>query len=232
MPTAFLQERATGPGPCHVPASNAGAAVPPQRAAIEAATRRPEPELLPGLIEEARLAPADAAAAERLALRLARPLREAARRLRPAPAWCRACCRSSRSLAGRRRADVPGRGAAAHSRRGDARRADPRQDRRAASGTRTSAAAPRCSSTPRPGACSSPASWSRRTASRPRRARSRASSRKGGEPLIRKGVDLAMRADGRAVRHRRDDRRGARQCAAARGARAFAIRTTCSAKRR
>ena len=41
---------------------------------------------------------------------------------------------------------------------------------------------------------------------------------KGGEPLIRKGVDRGDAPDGRAVRHRRDDRRGARQRAAARGA--------------
>ena len=48
----------------------------PLRDAITALTRTPEPELLPGLVEAARLAPDDAAAAERLALRLARKLRE------------------------------------------------------------------------------------------------------------------------------------------------------------
>ena len=45
-------------------------------------------------------------------------------------------------------------------------RADPRQDRRAATGARTSGAARRCSSTPRPGGCWSPASSSPRTATR------------------------------------------------------------------
>ncbi len=34
---------------------------------------------------------------------------------------------------------------------------------------------------------------------------------RGGEPIIRRGVDLAMRLMGGAVRHRRDDRGGARQ---------------------
>ncbi len=42
-----------------------------------------------------------------------------------------------------------------------------------------------------------------------------------GEPVIRKGVDLAMRTDGRAVRHRRDHRRGAWPTAASREARAY-----------
>ena len=54
---------------------------------------------------------------------------------------------------------------------------------------------PRCSSTPPPGACCSPASWSPRTA----KAISASLGRligKGGEPLIRKGVDMAMRMMG------------------------------------
>ena len=49
------------------------------RQAITAAARRPEPELLPGLLEQARLTPAQAAAAEALALRIAGGVRERAR---------------------------------------------------------------------------------------------------------------------------------------------------------
>ncbi len=51
----------------------------PLRAAITALTRSPEPELLPGLLEQARLEPAQATAAQALALRLARGVREAGR---------------------------------------------------------------------------------------------------------------------------------------------------------
>ncbi|EHR71266.1 delta-1-pyrroline-5-carboxylate dehydrogenase [Burkholderiales bacterium JOSHI_001] len=51
----------------------------PLRAAIRALTRRPEPELLPGLLEQAALTEAQAAAAQALALRLARGVRERAR---------------------------------------------------------------------------------------------------------------------------------------------------------
>ena len=48
----------------------------PLRAAITALTRRPEPELLPGLLQQAQLEPAQADAAQALALQLARGLRE------------------------------------------------------------------------------------------------------------------------------------------------------------
>ena len=48
----------------------------PLREAIRALTRRPEPELLPGLLQAARLAPAQADAAHALALKLASTLRE------------------------------------------------------------------------------------------------------------------------------------------------------------
>ena len=48
------------------------------RSAISAATRRPEPELLPGLIEQATLAPAQQAGVEALALRIAGGVRERA----------------------------------------------------------------------------------------------------------------------------------------------------------
>jgi RHH-type proline utilization regulon transcriptional repressor/proline dehydrogenase/delta 1-pyrroline-5-carboxylate dehydrogenase len=48
----------------------------PLREAITALTRRPEPELLPGLLQAARLDPAQAQAAQALALQLARGLRE------------------------------------------------------------------------------------------------------------------------------------------------------------
>jgi RHH-type proline utilization regulon transcriptional repressor/proline dehydrogenase/delta 1-pyrroline-5-carboxylate dehydrogenase len=51
----------------------------PLREAITALTRRPEPELLPGLLDAARLNPAQAAQAQALALRLARGVRERSR---------------------------------------------------------------------------------------------------------------------------------------------------------
>ena len=49
------------------------------REAITAATRRPEPELLPGLVEQATLDPDAAAAVEHLALRIAAGVRQRAR---------------------------------------------------------------------------------------------------------------------------------------------------------
>ena len=51
----------------------------PLRAAITAATRPLEPSLLPGLVAQARLAPTDDAAAHALALRIARGVRERTR---------------------------------------------------------------------------------------------------------------------------------------------------------
>ena len=54
-------------------------ALSPLRAAIAALTRVSEPELLPGLVEQATLPPAQADAAQALALRIARALRERAR---------------------------------------------------------------------------------------------------------------------------------------------------------
>jgi RHH-type proline utilization regulon transcriptional repressor/proline dehydrogenase/delta 1-pyrroline-5-carboxylate dehydrogenase len=51
----------------------------PLRAAITAAARRPEPELLPGLVEAARMSDAAAAQTQALALRVARGVRERSR---------------------------------------------------------------------------------------------------------------------------------------------------------
>jgi len=51
----------------------------PLRAAVSAATRRPEPELLPGLLEQARQPPAQAQAIEVLALRIAGAVRQRTR---------------------------------------------------------------------------------------------------------------------------------------------------------
>ena len=51
----------------------------PLRAAITASTRTPEPDLLPGLLAAATLAPAQAQAAQVLAMRIARGVRERAR---------------------------------------------------------------------------------------------------------------------------------------------------------
>ena len=56
--------------------------------------------------------------------------------------------------------------------------------------------------------------------------------RKGGEPLIRKGVDLAMRLLGKQFVHRPHHRRSARQRARARGARLPLSPSTCWAKPR
>jgi len=62
----------------HLPPTPLAAAT-PLRAAITAATRTPEPALLPGLLAAATLAPAQAEAAQTLALRIARGVRERAR---------------------------------------------------------------------------------------------------------------------------------------------------------
>jgi RHH-type proline utilization regulon transcriptional repressor/proline dehydrogenase/delta 1-pyrroline-5-carboxylate dehydrogenase len=51
----------------------------PLRTAISTLTRTPEPELLPGLLDAARLPPAQAEAAHTLALRIARGVRQRAR---------------------------------------------------------------------------------------------------------------------------------------------------------
>ena len=51
----------------------------PLREAMGALTRRPEPELLPGLLDAATLPAAQAEAAQALALRIARGVRERAR---------------------------------------------------------------------------------------------------------------------------------------------------------
>ena len=162
----------------------------PLRAAITAAYRRPEPDCLAPLLDLA-------------CMPTTRPQRS-----RPRPGnWWR---RSGQDAPGRRRgpdpgifalepggrgADVPRRGAAAHSGRRDrdALIRDKIARRRLAGPLGHS---PRCSSTPRPGGSSSPASWPRPPA---RRACSAALTRliaRGGEPLIRKGVDLAMRMMG------------------------------------
>jgi RHH-type proline utilization regulon transcriptional repressor/proline dehydrogenase/delta 1-pyrroline-5-carboxylate dehydrogenase len=63
------------PAPSLTPALNTS----PLRAAITELTRRPEPDLLPGLVEQARLTDAQAAAAQALALRVARGVREQGR---------------------------------------------------------------------------------------------------------------------------------------------------------
>ena len=203
----------------------------PLRAAITAATRPPEPELVPGLLEQARLRRPTSARRHALALRVARGCASAGRGGRAGLVQGLLQEFALSSQRGRR-ADVPGRGAAAHSRRRHARRADPRQDRERRVAARTSARARRCSSTPRPGACCSPASWWRRTARAASARRCRRVVGRGGEPLIRKGVDMAMRMMGEQFVTGETIERGARQRAAARGARASATPTTCWARRR
>jgi hypothetical protein len=132
------------------------------------------------------------------------------------PGWCRACCRSLRSARRGRGADVPGRGAAAHPRRGHARRADPRQDRR-----RRLAAAPGHS----PSLFVNAAAWGllltgKLVATHSDRGLAATLSRVVG--ARRRAADPQGRGhghahDGRAVRHRRDDRRGAGERPRARG---------------
>ena len=94
------------------------------RAAITAAYRRPEPECVPFLVGQARLPASIASDAQALATKLVETLRAKSngrRRRRADP-------RVFAVEPGRRRADVPRRSAAAHSRSRHARRADPRQD--------------------------------------------------------------------------------------------------------
>ena len=51
----------------------------PLRVAISAATRPPEPDLLPGLLQQAQMTPEQAQATEALALRIAGGVRDSAR---------------------------------------------------------------------------------------------------------------------------------------------------------
>jgi RHH-type proline utilization regulon transcriptional repressor/proline dehydrogenase/delta 1-pyrroline-5-carboxylate dehydrogenase len=192
------------------------AAAPPLRAAISALTRTPETDLLPALLARARLAPAAAARVQALALRVARGVRERSRDGRPCRPGAGPAAGVCAVLAGRRGADVPGRGLL---RIPDAATRDAliRDKIAAATGMPTWGAAPRCSSTPPPGACCSPASWWPRTASgacRPRCA-ARRPRRRAADPQGRGHGDAH---DGRAVRHRRDHRPGAGQRPQARGA--------------
>ncbi len=69
----------TAAPPAATPSLTPSLAGSPLRHAIGALTRRPESELLPGLVEHARLATADAQAAQALALRIARGVRERSR---------------------------------------------------------------------------------------------------------------------------------------------------------
>lgn len=84
------------------------------RAAITAARRRPETDAVPMLLEQARLPQPLGEQAHKLAYQLAE---NCATRKPPAaaPAWCRACCRSSPLFTGRGGADVPGGSPAAYS---------------------------------------------------------------------------------------------------------------------
>ena len=146
----------------------------PLRAAITAATRRAETEAVPPLVDEARLAPPRATAAQNLAHRLAQTLRDrksASGRAGLVQDLLQEYALSSQEgVALMCLAEALLRIPDAR----DARRADPRQDRH-----RPVARASR----PEPvavrqrgdlGACCSPASSSRRTARRASRARSRA----------------------------------------------------------
>ncbi|MFD2882567.1 hypothetical protein ACFS4T_03145 [Pseudomonas lini] len=84
------------------------------RASITAAYRRPEPEVVPMLIEQARLPATMAEATNKLAASIAEKLRNQKKRRRP----CRDCSGSVAGIfsvvPGRRSTDVPRRSAAAH----------------------------------------------------------------------------------------------------------------------
>ena len=68
------------------------------RASITAAYRRAETDAVPMLLEQARLPQPLAEQAHKLAYQLAEKLRNQKNRQRFAPAWCRACYKSFRSL--------------------------------------------------------------------------------------------------------------------------------------
>ena len=189
----------------------------PLRAAITAAYRRPEPEAVPPLARRGASAGADrrrrAGAGAPARAGVARS-QERGRSRGPGPGPAAGVFAV---VAGRRGADVPRRGAAAHPRSGDARRAHPRQDRH-----RPVARASR----PQPvavrqrrdlGAASHRQAGvdAQRVEPVERAGAARRQGRRAADPKERRPGDAP---DGRAVRHRRDDRRGARQRAAARGA--------------
>jgi hypothetical protein len=128
--------------------------LPPLRAAITAAYRRPEPECVPPLLDLATLSPAAASRSRTLARRLIEALRAKHPRGGVEGLVQEYALSSQEGVALMCLAEallrIPG--------HDHPRRADPRQDRRRATGAPTSAAARRCSSTPPPGASSSPAS--------------------------------------------------------------------------
>ena len=229
--TPFLgsrrRRRATRPAPFLAFAQS----VQPQsvlRAQVTAATRRPEPECLPMLLQEATLPPAQAAQAQALARRAgggaARQGR--ARAGRGADPGIRAV------QPGRRRPDVPGRGAAAHSRPRHPRRPDPRQDRPAATGRPISA--------PRKSLFVNAATWGLLITGRLAATSSESGLTAALVRLIgarRRAADPARRRcrhahDGRAVRRRPDASARRWPTPAAWRRAASATPTTCSARRR
>ena len=165
----------------------------PLRQAITAAYRRPEPECLrrwsrrPDAVA-GDCGDASAATARKLVAGAARQAQGHRRRGAGAGIFA--------LEPGRRGADVPRRGAAAHPRHRHARRADPRQDRRRRLDSRISAAGESL--------FVNAATWGlvvtgKLTATVNDRSLSAALTRliaRGGEPVIRRGVDLAMRMMG------------------------------------
>ncbi len=199
-----MSERPPSPRPAVVPLARPQDAL---RDAITAATRLPEAHAVAALLDAATL---DAAAAERtreLATRLATQVRASKRDAAGAEAMVQAYSLSSRGGHG---ADVPGRGAAAHSGRAHRRRADPRQARAAATGARTWAPADSLFvNAARPGACCSPAARRAGTTNTDRAGRAlRATVARAGEPAIRAAMRLAMKIMGtQFVLGRRSPRR-------------------------
>ena len=194
------------------PSSPSPASVQPQsvlRAQVTAATRRPEAECLPLLLQRG-------GAAARRRRPQAQPRWPAASSRRCAASGARGPVEGliqeyCAVQPGRRGADVPGRGAAAHPRPRHPRRADPRQDRPAATGTPISARSQSL--------FVNAATWGllvtgRLTATSSEAGLTAALTRligRGGEPLIRARRRCRHAHDGRAVRHRPDHRRGAGQ---------------------
>ena len=164
------------------------------RTSIEQDYRREEPAALVPLLDEATAAPRLLTQVQALAARLAEGVRASRHEAGGVDALdARILARFAR----RHRAHVPRRSAAAHPGRRHARPPDPRQDRagRLALARRAQSVAVR--ERRGVGACSSPASSSTRAATATLEQALASLLRKGGEPLIRKGVDLAMRLLGK-----------------------------------
>jgi RHH-type proline utilization regulon transcriptional repressor/proline dehydrogenase/delta 1-pyrroline-5-carboxylate dehydrogenase len=178
----------------------------PLRAAITAAWHRPETECLPALLPLARTQDEEQAAkVHELASRLVQGLRDAPVTSGVAALLQEFALSSQEGVALMCLAEallrIPDKATRDALIRDKISRGD---------WDRTWARAPRCSSTPPPGACCSPASWSATHSEGPvgRAAPPRRQGRRAADP---QGRGHGHAHDGRAVRHRRDHCRGAGQ---------------------